>query len=98
MARNKKRLMKPSSTLFLKIVLCLIATCALVGIIWFPQTEGRAANLDLISIYADPLILYSFIASIPFFVGLYNAFKLLGFIDANKEKNKGFSVISGLFW
>ena len=76
--------MKKSSTLFLKIVICLIAIGVLAGMILFPQTEGRAANLDLISIYKDPFILYIYIGSIPFFVGLYQAFKLLNFIDANK--------------
>lgn len=50
----------------------------------FPQTEGRAYNLDLMSIYTDPFIIYIYIASIPFFVGLYQAFKLLNLIDANK--------------
>lgn len=81
--------MKRSSTLFLKVVLCLIAIGALAGMLWFPQTEGRAANLDLIGIYTDPLILYTFIASIPFFLGLYQAFKLLNFIDANKAFSQG---------
>lgn len=76
--------MKKGSTLFLRFVLCLIAIGALAGLLWFPQTEGRAANLNLISIYTDPFILYVYIASIPFFVGLYQAFKLLNFIDANK--------------
>lgn len=81
--------MKKGSTLFLKLVICLVAILAFVGMIWFPQTEGRAANLDLISIYADPLIVYAYIASIPFFVGLYQAFKLLNFIDANKAFSQG---------
>src|SRR3989338_1395624 len=76
--------MKRSSTLILKVVLCLIAIGTLAGMLWFPQTEGRATNLDLISIYADPLIIYTYIASIPFFVGLYQAVKLLNLIDANK--------------
>src|SRR3990167_3662656 len=76
--------MKRGSTLFLKIVILLIAIGALAGMILFPQTEGRAANLDLISIYKDPLIIYAYIASIPFFVALYQAFKLLGYIDDNK--------------
>ena len=76
--------MKKGSTLFLKVVICLIAIGALAGMIWFPQTEGRAANLDLISIYTDPFIIYIYIASTPFFVGLYQAFKLLNLIDANK--------------
>ncbi|MEO8581744.1 MAG: DUF2975 domain-containing protein [Patescibacteria group bacterium] len=81
--------MKRSSTLFLKAILCLIAIGVLTGMLWFPQTEGRAVNLNLISIYTDPFILYIYIASIPFFVGLYQAFKLLNFIDANKAFSQG---------
>src|SRR6476646_4361488 len=81
--------MKRGSTLFLKIVLCLLAIGVLVGLLWFPQTEGRAANLDLISIYSDPFILYIYLGSIPFFIGLYEAFKLLNFIDANKAFSQG---------
>ncbi len=76
--------MKRGSTLFLKVVLIFIGAVTLVGLIWLPQTEGRATNLDLISIYKDPLIIYTYIASIPFFVGLFQAFKLLNLIDANK--------------
>jgi hypothetical protein len=81
--------MKRGSTLFLKIVILLIAIVVLAGMLWFPQLEGRATNLDLISIYKDPFIIYIYIASIPFFVGLYQAFKLLNFIDANKAFSQG---------
>ena len=81
--------MKKGSTLFLKVVLCLIAIGALAGLLWFPQTEGRAVNLDLISIYTDPFIIYGYIASTPFFIGLYQAFKLLNLIDANKAFSQG---------
>ena len=81
--------MKKGSTLFLKVVILLIGIGALIGMLWFPQTEGRATNLDLISIYTDPFIVYIYIASIPFFVGLYQAFKLLNFIDANKAFSQG---------
>ena len=76
--------LKQGSTLFLKIVISLIGIVALAGLIWFPQTEGRAANLDLFSIYADPLIIYGFLASIPFFVALYHGIKLLGYVDQNQ--------------
>jgi len=76
--------MKKGSTLFLKFVICLIAIGVLIWLIWFPQLEGRAANLDLISIYMNPLIIYTYIGSIPFFVALYQAFKLLGYVDGNK--------------
>ena len=73
--------MKKGSTLFLKFVICLIAIGTLIWLIWFPQLEGRAAHLDLLHIYADPLIIYAYIGSIPFFVALYQALKLLGHID-----------------
>jgi hypothetical protein len=75
--------LKQGSTLFLKLVIALIGIVTLAGLIWFPQTEGRAANLDLV-IYKDPLIIYGFIASIPFFVALYHGFKLLSYVDQNK--------------
>jgi hypothetical protein len=75
--------MKQASTLFLKGVLLFIAMGAVALMIRFPQTEGRAANLDLVSIYKDPFIIYMYIASVPFFVALYQAFKLLGAIDKN---------------
>jgi hypothetical protein len=75
--------LKQGSTLFLKIVISLIGIVMLAGMIWFPQLEGRATNLDQISIYKDPLIIYAYLASIPFFVALYQAFKLLGYVDKN---------------
>jgi hypothetical protein len=77
-------LMKKGTTLFLRLVICLIAIIALVWVIRFPQLEGRAANLDLLSIYMDPLIIYTYIGLIPFFVALYQAFKLLGYLDSNE--------------
>ncbi len=76
--------MKRGSTIFLRVVIILIGIVALVVLIRFPLTEGRAVNLDLFSIYADPFIVYGYVASIPFFVALYQAFKLLGHIGQNK--------------
>lgn len=81
--------MKRSSTLFLKITLVLIAAAMIFGLIRFPQTEGRAANLDPISIYADPFIIYLYLASLPFFYGLYQAFRLLNFIDSDQAFSQG---------
>jgi len=76
--------MKRGSTIFLKVVLVLIAIVGLAAMIRFPLTEGRAVNLDLFSIYTDPFIMYAYVTSIPFFVALYQAFKLLGYIGQNK--------------
>ena len=63
----------------------LIGIVALAIMIRFPSTEGRAENLDMFSIYSDPFILYGYAASIPFFIAVYKAFKLLGYIGQNKS-------------
>ena len=77
--------MKRGSTLFLKAVILLIGIGALAGMVIFPQLEGRNTNADLFSIYfQDPFLAYVYIASIPFFVALYQAFQLLGYIGQNK--------------
>jgi len=76
--------MKKGSTIFLQAVIVLIGIAAPAIMIRFPLSEGRAANLDLFSIYADPFIIYGYLASIAFFVALYQAFKLLGYIGQNK--------------
>ena len=76
--------MKKSSTIFLQVVIVALGIVALAIMIRFPLTEGRATNLDLVSIYADPFLVYGYLASIAFFVALYQAFKLLGYIGQNK--------------
>jgi len=76
--------MNRTSIVFLQVVIVLIGIATLAILIWLPLTEGRATNLDLIEIYSDKFILYGYTTSIPFFVALYNAFKLLSYIGQNK--------------
>jgi hypothetical protein len=76
--------MKKNSTVFLRVCIVLVAVIALTLMVVFPRTEGRAANLDWVGIYTDPLIIYMYIATIPFFVALYQAGKLLGLIDRSR--------------
>ncbi len=77
--------MKKGSTLFLRVVILLIAIGAFAALIWEPQTEGRNVHSDPISLYFnDPFLAYIYIASIPFFVALYQAFKLLRYVDKNE--------------
>ena len=76
--------MKRISIIFLQAVIVLIGIVALSIMIRFPMMEGRAQNLDLFSIYFDPFILYGYASSIAFFVALYKAFQLLGYIGQNK--------------
>jgi hypothetical protein len=80
--------MRQGTTLFLKIVICLMAVGMLVIMLWFPQVEGRNKNSDWLSLYFnDPFLAYIYLGTVPFFTALYQAFKLLGYI----EKNKTFS-------
>ena len=75
--------MKKGLIAFSKIAVCLIAIAILTALIRMPQTEGRAAHLDLISIYADPFIIYIYIASIPFFIAVYQTITLLSLVEKN---------------
>src|SRR5437870_12159320 len=77
--------MKRSSTIFLQIVIVLIGIGALALMLWEPRVEGRNAHATLFEIYFKDLFLaYAYIASIPFFVALYQAFKVLGHAGQNK--------------
>ena len=63
----------------------LIGIGALALLLWEPQIEGRNAHATLFEIYfKDPFLAYAYLASIPFFVGLYQTFKVLGYIGQNK--------------
>lgn len=77
--------MRKGSTLFLKVVICLMAIAALAIMLWFPQVEGRNANSDWLSLYFnDPFLAYVYAGFVPFFVALYQAFKLLNYIEQNR--------------
>ncbi|MES2087823.1 MAG: DUF2975 domain-containing protein [Patescibacteria group bacterium] len=83
--------MKKSSTILLQVVIVLIGLGALAFMLWEPHIEGRNVNATLFQIYFnDPFLACAYTASIAFFVALYQAFKLLGYIG----KNKIFSINS----
>ena len=66
-------------------LIVLIAIGALAVMLWEPHIEGRNAHATLFEIYfKDPFLAYAYIASIPFFVALYQAFKVLGYAGQNK--------------
>ena len=82
--------MKKSSTIFLQVVIVLIGIGALALMLWEPHLEARNAHATLFEIYfKDPFLAYAYIASLPFFVALYQAFKLLGYIGQNKVFSLG---------
>jgi hypothetical protein len=77
--------MKKSSTVFLQVVIVLIGIGALGLMLWEPHLEGRNAHATLFQIYFnDPFLAYAYIASIAFFVALYQAFKLLEYVGRSE--------------
>ncbi|RKO61989.1 DUF2975 domain-containing protein [Caldibacillus debilis] len=84
--------MKQGSTVFLKIALIMIGTPVLALCIFgLPMLAKEAAESNSESAY----VLYGFltvmyVSAIPFFFALYQAFKLLNYID----RNEAFSELS----
>lgn len=77
--------MKRGSTIFLQIVILLLGAGVLAFLLWFPQVEGRNVNATLFEIYfKDPFLAYIYLASVPFFVGLYQGFRILGYAGRNE--------------
>jgi hypothetical protein len=84
--------MKKGPTIVLQAAIVLIGIGALALMLWEPHIEGRNAHATLFEIYfKDPFLAYAYLASTPFFVALYRAFKVLGFIG----KDKTFSQETG---
>jgi hypothetical protein len=72
--------MKRGSTIFLQVVIVLIGVGVLALLLWEPQVEGRNVNATQFEIYfKDPFLAYIYLAFVPVFVGLYQAFNILGY-------------------
>jgi hypothetical protein len=77
--------MKRSPVIFLQSVIVLVGIGALTVMLWEPHFEGRNVHASLFQVYFnDPFLACAYLASIPFFVALYQAFILLGHIGRNK--------------
>lgn len=77
--------MKKSLVIFLQVILVALGIATLAFILWEPHLEGRNVNATNFEIYfQDPFLAYAYIASISFFVMLYQAFRLLGYVGQNK--------------
>lgn len=83
---------KQGSTIFLKVVIFLIGITVLaLCIFWLPGIASRDAEANPETAYLQyPFLVCAYVLSIPFFVALYQAFKLLTYID----RNKAFSELS----
>src|SRR5256885_14523712 len=77
--------MKRGSTIFLQVVIALLGVGVLALLLWEPQVEGRNVNATLFEIYfKDPFLAYIYLAFVPFFDGLYQALKILGYARRNE--------------
>src|ERR1043166_1094397 len=77
--------MKRGSTIFLQIVIALLGLGVFAALLWEPQVEGRNVHATQFQIYfKDPFLAYIYLAFVPFFVALYQAFKLLGYARRNE--------------
>ena len=77
--------MKRGFTIFLQVVIVMIGIGVLALLLWEPQVEGRNVNATQFEIYfKDPFLAYIYLAFVPFFVGLYQAFKILGYARRNE--------------
>ena len=73
--------MNRGATIFLQGVIVLTGVGVLALMLWEPHLEGRNAHATPFEIYfKDPFLAYAYLASIAFFVALYQVFKLLGSI------------------
>jgi hypothetical protein len=77
--------MKRSSAAFLQGLIVLVGACAFAFLLWEPHLEGRNAHATVLEIYfKDTFLAYAYLASSAFFIGLYQAFKLLGYVRQDK--------------
>lgn len=82
---TKTKLLKRGATTFLQAVVVLTGIGVFALMLWEPHLEGRNAHATLFQIYFnDPFLAYAYAASIAFFVALYQAFKLLGYLGRDE--------------
>lgn len=68
-----------SPTAFLQVVLVLFGAGVLAFLLVMPHFEGRNAHATVFEVYfKDPFLAFAYVASIPFFAGLWHGFKVLG--------------------
>jgi Protein of unknown function (DUF2975) len=76
--------MNKVASVFLQMVVVLIGVGALTFMLLEPHLEGRNANATTFEIYfKDPFLAYIYLGSLAFYLGLYQAFKVLGFAGQN---------------
>ena len=90
MVKTKKHLFRSQIGNGIQIVIVLIGIGALALLLWEPNIEGVNAHAITLSevYFDDPFLALVYVGSVPFFVALYQAFKLLGSIGRNEVFSK----------
>lgn len=78
--------MKRATVIFLQLIILTLGITILAALLWEPWVEGVNVNATtLYDIYFDdPFLAYIYFSFIPVFVGLYQAFKLVGNIGRDE--------------
>ena len=77
--------MNRSASIFLQIVIVLFGLAVLAFLLWEPQVEGVNKNRTNFEIYfQDPLLAVVYAGSVPFFVALYQAIGVLGYVGKDQ--------------
>jgi hypothetical protein len=84
MTNVKAPLVERGPTAFLQGVVVLIGIGVLAFLLWEPRVEGVNAHATTFQMYFSAFVAYAYVGSIPFFVALYQAFRLLGYIGRNE--------------
>lgn len=72
--------MKKIPVVFLQAATVLFGAGVLGLMLWVPPHEGRNAHATLAATYfKDPFLAYAYIGSVPFFTGLWQIFRVLGY-------------------
>src|SRR5688572_9762076 len=87
--------MKRGSAVLLQAVVAFVGIGALAFLLGEPHLEGRNKHATLFEIYfKDVFLAFAYVASIPFFVALYKAFRVLGY--AGKDQALSHATVSAL--
>ena len=79
--------MKQVSISVLRAAVVLFGAGILVAMLWEPHLEGVNANKSFWAVYADPFVAVAYLGSVPFFVGLYQAFRFLGYVGRDEASS-----------
>jgi hypothetical protein len=77
--------MKRHLMIFLQFTVIIFGIGVLLAMFLEPQFEGRNVNATFYEIYfKDSFLAYAYVASLPFFIALYQAFRFFNQIKQNK--------------